>query len=63
MASRKPRRFKLNRDTGVSIYIQGRPDPLRLEPGSHYTTTDKAEIDALQGSADVTEVKIPERRA
>lgn len=58
--ARKARRFKLNRDTGISVSIPGRGEPLRLEPGSHYTTDDPAELDALLGSADVTEVKIPD---
>lgn len=55
----KAHRFKLNRDTGISIHVPGRGEPLRLDPGSHYTTEDKVEIAALKGSTDVTEVKIP----
>jgi hypothetical protein len=56
----KAHRFRLDRDTGISIHIPGRGEPIRIEPGTHYTTEDKAEIDALQGSGDVTEIKIPE---
>lgn len=61
MAKRKPRRFKTAGDTGISVYITGRPDPLRLEGTGTYTTEDPAEIEALQGSPDVVEVKIPKR--
>ena len=57
--ARKARRFRLDRDTGISLRIPGREEPIRLDPGSHYTTEDKAEIEALQGSPDVSEVKIP----
>lgn len=55
----KARRFRLDRDTGITVYITGRPE-VRLEPDHHYTTEDPAEIAALQGTADVTEVKIPD---
>lgn len=56
----KARRFRLDRDSGIEVYIPGRGGgPLRLEPDHHYTTEDKGEIAALQGLADVTEVKIP----
>ena len=55
----KAHRFRLDRDTGIDVYIPGRP-VFRLEPDHHYTTEDKSEIDALQGMADVTEVKIPD---
>lgn len=59
--ARKARRFKLNGDTGVTLFgIPSRPEGLRLEPGSHYTTDDPAELDALQGSSAVSEVKIPD---
>lgn len=61
MAKRKPRRFKTAGDTGISVYITGRPVPLRLEATGTYTTEDPAEIDALQGTPEVVEVKIPDR--
>jgi hypothetical protein len=62
MGKRKARRFKTTGDTGISVYVTGRPDPLRLEATGTYTTDDPAEIDALQGTPEVTEVKIPERK-
>jgi hypothetical protein len=62
MAKRKARRFKTAGDTGISVYVQGRPDPLRLEGSGTYTTDDPQELEALQGSPDVVEVKIPERK-
>lgn len=58
----KARRFKLNSESGVTVFgISSRPEGLRLEPGSHYTTEDKEEIAALKASMDVSEVKIPDR--
>lgn len=54
MAS-KARKFKT--DTGVSIYIPNRPDPIRVNAGETYETNDKAELEALQASSEVTEVK------
>ena len=61
MAKRKAHRFKVAGDTGVSMFITGRPDPLRLEASGTYTTDDPQEIEALQGSPHAVEVKIPER--
>lgn len=44
-------------DTGVSIFVPGRPDPIRVNAGEPYETSDKAELDALGNSAEVTEAK------
>jgi hypothetical protein len=44
-------------DTGVSIYIPNRPDPIRVNAGEPYETADKQELDALAASSEVTEVK------
>lgn len=44
-------------DTGVSIYVPGRPDPIRVNAGEPYETADKQELDALSSSSEVTEVK------
>lgn len=55
----KPRTFKS--DTGVSVYITGRPDPIRVNAGVPYETSDPREIDALAGSPDVSEVKQKEK--
>jgi len=55
----KARRFKLNRDTGITIYTPTSPSGIRLEPGSHYTTDDPDDIDALKDHPDLSEVKIP----
>lgn len=57
----KAHRFRLDRDTGVSIYLPGSGTALRLEPDAHYTTEDKDEVAALKAHGDVTEVKIPEK--
>lgn len=51
----KAKKFKT--DTGVSIYVPGRPDPIRVNAGETYETADKAELDALNASSEVTEVK------
>lgn len=53
MASSK----KFKTDTGVSIYVPGRPDPIRVNAGEPYETSDKQEIEALSASSEVTEVK------
>jgi hypothetical protein len=53
----KLRTFKLNRDTGITIYTPWRPTGFRLEPGAKYATEDKDEIEALRAQPDVTEVK------
>ena len=50
----KTKTFKT--DTGVSIWIPGRPDPIRVNAGEPYETSDKAELDALSASSEVTEV-------
>jgi hypothetical protein len=57
----RARRFKLNRDTGITIYTPTNPSGIRLEPGSQYTTDDPNEIDALKDHPDLSEVKIPKR--
>lgn len=44
-------------DTGVSIYVPGRGNPIRVNAGEPYETADKQELDALQASSEVTEVK------
>lgn len=44
-------------ETGVSIYVPGRPDPIRVNAGEPYETDDKAELDALSASSEVTEKK------
>lgn len=51
----KSKKFKT--DTGVSIYVPGRPDPIRVNAGEPYETADKAELDALEASSEVTEVQ------
>ena len=51
----KAKKFKT--DTGVSIYVPGRPDPIRVNAGEPYETSDKDELDALSASSEVTEVK------
>ena len=51
----KAKKFKT--DTGVSIYVPNRPDPIRVNAGETYETSDKAELEALQASSEVTEVK------
>jgi hypothetical protein len=51
----KSRKFKS--ETGVSIYVPDRPDPIRVNAGEPYETSDKAEIEALEGSSEVSEVK------
>ena len=48
---------KFKSETGVSIYIPNRPDPIRVNAGETYETNDKAELDALKASSEVTEVK------
>jgi len=48
-------------DTGVSIYVPDRPDPIRVNAGETYETADKSEIEALRG-AGVTEVKVTEAK-
>jgi len=51
----KSKKFKS--DTGVSIYIPNRPDPIRVNAGEPYETDDKQELEALSASSEVTEVK------
>jgi len=51
----KSKTFKT--DTGVSIYVPNRPDPIRVNAGETYETADKEELDALSASSEVTEVK------
>lgn len=46
-------------DTGVTVFITGRPEPLYLAGSGTYTTSDPAEIEALAGSPEVKEIKIP----
>jgi hypothetical protein len=56
----KTRTFKT--DTGVSIYVQDRPDPIRVNAGEPYETADPREIEALEGSPEVSEVKSREKK-
>jgi hypothetical protein len=58
----KAKRYKLDGDTAISVFRQGIPDPIRVEPGSHYTTEDPDEQAALESSGLVSEVKIPDRK-
>ena len=51
----KAKKFKT--DTGVSIYVPNRPDPIRVNAGETYETEDKQELEALSASSQVTEVK------
>jgi len=51
----KSKKFKT--DTGVSIYVPGRPDPIRVNAGETFETSDKQELEALSASSEVTEVK------
>ena len=55
----QPRKFKS--DTGVSIYVPDRPDPIRVNAGEPYETENKSEIEALEGSSEVIEVKSKEQ--
>jgi len=55
MAKSQTKKFKS--DTGVSIYIPNRPDPIRVNAGEPYETDDKQELEALSASSEVTEVK------
>jgi HEAT repeat protein len=57
----KAKRYKLAGDTAISVFRQGIPDPIRVVPGSHYTTEDPDEQAALESSGLVSEVKIPDR--
>lgn len=58
--ARKEHRFRLDRDTGVTIYgIPHHAAGLRLEPDHFYTTDDPEEVAYLQASSDFTEIKIP----
>ena len=54
----KPRKFKS--DTGVTIFVRDRPE-IRVNAGEPYETSDSAEIEALEGSPDVSEVKSKEK--
>jgi hypothetical protein len=55
----QPGRFRSAHDTGVTLFVEGRP-PLRLEPDASYETDNPAELDALRGSADVREMESTE---
>jgi hypothetical protein len=44
------------------VFREGIPDPIRVVPGSHYTTEDPDEQAALESSGLVSEVKIPDRK-
>ena len=55
----KARRFKSADGNPHEINAFVLSAPIRIEGTGTYTTEDKAEIEVLQGSVDVTEVKIP----
>ena len=52
----KARKFRSASDTPVSVYVPGRPDPIRVEPDRTYKTDDEAEAEALAGSPEVREL-------
>jgi hypothetical protein len=51
------KRFKVTTGGHVSIYVPWRPEPIEILEGDTYETGDKAEIEALKGSPEVSEVK------
>ncbi len=48
-------KFKSAHETGVSIYIPQKPNPLRID--AIYETDDRDEVRALKASPDVVEIK------
>jgi hypothetical protein len=57
----KPRRFKSADGGRHTIHAFVLSSPIEIPASGTYTTEDKREIEVLQGSADVTEVKIPRK--
>jgi hypothetical protein len=53
----KARKYRSSSEYPVSVYINGRPDPVRVQPDETYETADRAEIEALNGSPEVREIK------
>ena len=46
-------KFKSATGGEVTIFIQGRPDPIYLVAGKAYETDDKATVEALKAHSDV----------
>lgn len=46
-------KFRSASGGAVTIFIQGRPDPIYLEEGKTYETDDKATVQALKAHSDV----------
>jgi hypothetical protein len=62
MAKRpKAGRFRADRDTGVSIFLDN-GKVLRLEPDQSYETEDPGELEVLRGSGDVREMESTEKK-
>jgi hypothetical protein len=60
MSAAKPRRFRSNSDTGVTVWAtnaSGGTTEVRVEPDQTFETDDKHLIAALQGSPEVRELK------
>jgi hypothetical protein len=55
----KSRTFKT--DTGVTIWVPDRPE-IRVNAGEDYETSDPDEIEALEASHEVSEVKSREKK-
>lgn len=61
MAKSKLGRFRADRDTGLSIFLDN-GKVLRLEPDVSYETDDPAELEVLRGSSDVREMESTEKK-
>lgn len=59
----KSKKFKANSGGHVSIIVPWRPTPIEILEGGTYETGDRAEIDALRGSPEVSEVKDTKRES
>lgn len=46
-------KFKSASGGAITIFIQGRPDPIYLEEGKAYETDDKETVKALKAHSDV----------
>jgi hypothetical protein len=53
----KAKRFRSVGGGHVSVFVPWRPDPLEIPEGGTYETDDKRELDVLQASSEVVEVK------
>lgn len=59
----KARKFKATSGGHISIIVPWRPTPIEILDGGTYETGDRAEIDALRGSPEVSEVKDSKRES